>query len=762
MKNICNLEKCTGCETCKEACPENAINMVINEKGFLYPEINPSLCIACGLCEKICPANKNFKPKKFLSCYAAYSLDSEIREKSSSGGVFTELATQILSQCGFVVGAAFDEKNNLRHIVIDKKEELQKLRGSKYLQSRICGVYKKVKELLDNSKIVLFSGTPCQINALKSYLQKEYDNLYTVDVFCHGVPSPLVFKKYMKEMEYIPNTKIHFRDKTFGWNNYNISFLSNNGLIQSLNDTDTYIRGFVQNLYLRESCYNCKYNIWENRNADISIGDFWNVENFYSDFADNRGTSAIIAYTNKGQELLKTIESNLYIKPVKFEQIITGNPVLEAPANKHSNSDKFFNNFEKEGVINTIEKMLDINKQVAILNHSFSHDNYGALMVAFSMEKIVRLLGYHPKTIQIQVEGHTILDDFKDKFLHFTEPYKLDSNLHDLNKTYKTFIVGSDQVWRNWWNNDKIMSNFFLSFADRTKNLISYGASFGIDKFEGDKNLKSQIKKYLKAYSAISVREEEGIDICKKDFSVDATLVLDPTQLIDVKEYEKIIDSENLQKPNYNYLAYMIFSGEDFDNKETRSLIQKISEKLKLKTEFAIKEGNTVGTWLNTFKNADFVVTDSFHGMMFSIIFKKQFICLVNKLGGATRFIHIAEKLGLKERVFYDISNINIEEIIRNKIDYKIVDEKLSILRKHSINFLQKALATNVIDNGRRKEGQVAFLQNLILRTVYKTSKKKIYIFYLIPLIKIKHKAGKVKYYLFHFIPIFQKREKQK
>lgn len=757
MKEISCSKECTGCAACVNICPKKAITMTVNAQGFLYPEINQSQCIECGLCKKECPTNKDIVKKSYLSCYASYSLNPEVREKSSSGGVFTEFAKQILLQNGFVVGAAFDN-NKLKHIIIDKTEEIKKIRGSKYLQSEIGDIYEKVKKLLEDNKLVLFSGTPCQINGLKSYLQKEYENLYTIDVFCHGVPSPLVFKKYMEEMKYIPDTPINFRDKTFGWNNYNFLFQTNDGTISSLNDTDTYLRGFVQNLYLRESCYNCKYNALENRNADISIGDFWGVETHYPDLTDNKGVSAIITYTLKGQALLNEISAGLYLKTVEIEQIVAGNPILVSPVTKHPSKNIFFKDFNNSGAIKTIEDLLNINKNVAILNHSFSHDNYGALMVAYSMEKIVRQLGYYPKTIQIKIDGHSILDDFKEKFLHFTEPYKLFDDLSGLNKKYKTFIVGSDQVWRNWWNNDEIMNNFFLSFADKTKNLIAYAASFGIDKFEGSKKLKSQIKQLLKSYSAISVREEEGVDICKNDFCAEAKLVLDPTQLIDVKEYEKIIASESLPKEEGKYLAYMIFPGEDFDTKETRELIQNVSEKLNLKTNFAIKEGNTVAKWLNTFKNADFVVTDSFHGMMFSIIFKKQFICLVNKLGGATRFIHIAEKLGISDRIFYNICDIDVEKVINNKINYDLVDEKLAILRNYSINFLQKALSVNVVDNGRRKFILKEFLRNLIIRVVDKTNKKKIYLFYFVPLLKIKYKANKIKYYLFHFIPVFKRK----
>ena len=759
MDTICDKTNCSGCEACKDICPNNAIFFEEDEKGFMYPKIDSSICTNCGLCQKKCPANQVINKKDYISSVAAYSLDEETRSKSSSGGIFSELAKQILSQGGFIVGAAFDKEKVLRHIVIDNIDDLYKLRGSKYVQSQTGNVYKEVKSLLDNSKVVLFSGTPCQIYGLKAFLNKDYSNLYTVDVLCHGVPSPLVFKKYLEEKKCLPDSDVNFRDKTLGWTNYNFTFETSNVKNQSSNESDTYFKGFVENLFLRESCYNCKYNILNSRSADISIGDFWGVENYYPELSDNKGISAVITYSKKGQELFDSIKSNLFVKNVKIEEIISWNPVLVGPHFKHKKSDLFFNSFKELGVINSIEKLLGINKKVAIINHIFSHDNYGAMMVSYSMEKIVEQLGYYPSTINIQVPGHSVLSDFKDKFLHFTKPYNFDSDLSDLNKEYKTFITGSDQVWRNWWNDDKIVKNFFLGFADKTKNLISYSASFGIDKFEGSKRLKSDIEKILRAYTGISVRENTGADICKNEFHKDATVVLDPTQLIDVKEYIKIIDSENLAKPIDNYLSYMVFPNEQFDTEETRTFVEELTKRLNLKIEYALKKENTVGKWLNIFKNADYVITDSFHGMMFSIIFKKQFICLINKAGGADRFMTIAGELGLKDRLFNDVNEINLDKLINNPIDYKLVDERLSNLRIKSIKFLQNALNQNVVDNGIKSAGLLNKISRLLIRTNNIIYKKKIYLLGFIPLLKIRIKDGKKIFYLFHFIPIFSKKE---
>ena len=754
MKSICNYEKCTGCGACQNVCPKGAIVLKDDScLGFQYPVIDHNLCIDCGVCQNVCPAIIEMSKRRPFTPYAAYSLDEGVRFNSSSGGVFTELANCILDQNGVVVGAAF-ENNELQHVIVEGKKDLWRLRGSKYLQSRIGNVFRDVKNYLDRNKCVLFSGTPCQIKGLYLFLQRDYTNLYTIDVFCHGVPSPGIYRRYMDEKRYIPKTRVNFRDKTLGWNNYNFTYKTLNGVNSSLNDTDTYFRGFISNLFLRESCYGCTFNRIEKRCADISIGDFWGCERFYPELSDNKGVSAVLVFSEKGDSLFNRVRQNLFVKEVKLEEIEFGNPVLLKSSVKHKKADWFSNAIKNRRIGACIEESLGMNKNVAILNHAFSQDNYGALMVAYSMEKIVAQLGYYPETINIKLHNENLnshFQDFKRKFLHMSESVLLDSDFTWLNRKYDTFIVGSDQVWRNWWRNDSIVKKWFLDFADSTKNLIAYAASFGINKFEGSPGLKRSVRELLKSFSKISVREYTGVNIVRRDFNQDALVVLDPTLLIEKGEYAKIIKSENIIKPSCKFLAYMIFPNENFDTDKTRRLVHDLSESLKLRTERVLGTDKTVAQWLYSIQNADFVVTDSFHGVMFSIIFKKQFICLINKLGGADRFLTVAKNFSLRDRFFYDEEDIDIDTIIQKKINYEVVDKKLCELRKISIKYLQDALATCVVDNGRRHKSKWC-------KIVEKTSKKKeIFLLGFIPLLKIKYKKKHEVFYLFFIFPIYKR-----
>ncbi|MDR2431601.1 MAG: Coenzyme F420 hydrogenase/dehydrogenase, beta subunit C-terminal domain, partial [Candidatus Margulisbacteria bacterium] len=228
-----NIENCTGCSACFSVCPENAIKMLSNNEGFLYPQINAKKCTDCALCAKICPAlGRNFSPEHFAEpqTFVAYAGDN-IRRQSSSGGIFGALALSVLKRGGYVCGAAFNAKWYVKHLIIDNQKDLPKLQRSKYVQSEIGNIYKELKKLLIKDKKVLFAGTPCQVAGLYACLQKDYENLWTVDLICHGVPSPRVFAEYLTE---ITNGEkilsVNFRDKRLSWEQFCLTVKTNNSV----------------------------------------------------------------------------------------------------------------------------------------------------------------------------------------------------------------------------------------------------------------------------------------------------------------------------------------------------------------------------------------------------------------------------------------------------------------------------------------------------------------------------------------------------
>lgn len=246
--------------------------------------------------------------------YLGINKNEEIREESSSGGIFTVIAQEILRDGnGIVFGAAFDENFIVKHIEICDEKELYKLRTSKYVQSDISNTYQRAESYLKKGKNVLFTGTPCQIEGLKSYLMKEYENLYTQDIICHGVPSPLIwekYKNYRKKVDSKNPENINFRNKDNGWHEFNLKFSYDNGKYSKSQNKDLYMKAFLDNLILRDSCYKCSFKKY-NRNSDITLADFWGIENIKSKLDDNKGISLIIVNSKKGQSILNRISVRL-------------------------------------------------------------------------------------------------------------------------------------------------------------------------------------------------------------------------------------------------------------------------------------------------------------------------------------------------------------------------------------------------------------------------------------------------------------------
>lgn len=348
MELICEIRLCTGCAACSEVCPQSAVVMVPNDEGFLCPQINAELCNDCGLCRKTCPVNeaaKDVDPQHMV--YACFSKDENTRSKSSSGGVFSQLARSVLINNGVVFGAGFDEAFRVRHSFIEKEEELDGLRRSKYVQSDTGRTFIEARSFLKEGKKVLFCGTPCQIAGLKAFLNREYENLLTCDLACHGVPSPKVWDMYLDFIRGKYKSSIaavSFRDKSTGWNNscMKINFKDGSQYID-LVKKETFFIGFGKSVFNRSSCYECKFRI-RNTKADITLADFWGIDKQNdSDFNDNRGVSLVITHTAAGQKALLQINEEICMKQRTLDEAVKYNPRLVSSVEEPSGRKSFFN-----------------------------------------------------------------------------------------------------------------------------------------------------------------------------------------------------------------------------------------------------------------------------------------------------------------------------------------------------------------------------------------------------------------------------------
>lgn len=357
---IVDKNDCCGCSVCSNICPKNAITMIEDSEGFCYPEIDKNKCINCWLCKQVCPVINVKNKKSLLQAYAAYNLNEIIRLESSSGGIFSLFAEEVFDNNGIVYGAAFDENFEVKHIRVTEKSELYKLRGSKYVQSKCDYIYSQCKNDLKEKRIVLFSGTPCQIEALKSFLKVPYDNLYCVDIICHGVPSRLVWRKYLQYRINFAKSKIEqiaFRLKNEGWKQYAVQFVFSNRTAYCQNlHKDIFMRGFLKNLYLRPSCYACKFKTKERR-SDITIADFWGISNIDTAFDDDKGTSLIIIHSEKGLKIFDKIKEKIVFKSVDFKKAIKYNPSMISSVKCSPKRKNFFEELSaSQNIENLIQK----------------------------------------------------------------------------------------------------------------------------------------------------------------------------------------------------------------------------------------------------------------------------------------------------------------------------------------------------------------------------------------------------------------------
>lgn len=364
MITITRSSDCCGCNACVQRCPKKCITLIADHEGFLYPQINIESCIDCGLCEKVCPIinskNQSLPPKKVI---AAINSDENIRMNSSSGGIFSLLAEQIIKENGVVFGAKFDDNWQVVHDYTDTIDGLDNFRGAKYVQSKIGNSFILAEKFLKDGRKVLFSGTPCQIVGLKLYLKIEYINLFTVDIVCHGVPSPKIWDLYLRSIyKDVTNIKkINFRDKASGWKNYKFHIEYNpivnnspSSMIKEFNEPfykNIYMRGFLSNLYLRPSCHKCPCKPGKYR-SDMTIADFWGADIENPEMDDDKGLSLILYHSEKAS-YFNIINS----KEISYQTILKYNSTVELDTLPHARRDFFFNEVNINNVIDLIQQL---------------------------------------------------------------------------------------------------------------------------------------------------------------------------------------------------------------------------------------------------------------------------------------------------------------------------------------------------------------------------------------------------------------------
>lgn len=315
-------ELCCGCSACANACPKKCIEMQFDDEGFLYPVVDSTRCIECGLCTRVCPIqNRPNLAEEIPLSYVVQNKNSHVRKESSSGGMFSVLAEYVLAKQGIVFGVAYDDDFVVKHIGIESIADLYKLRGSKYVQSEIGTTFRKAKECLDKDRWVCFSGTPCQIAGLKNFLKNDYEKLLLVDIVCHGTPSPMLFKKYVKHHTGMdgPLKNIYFRNKEYGYAGSTMALEFKSGKKRFTGqDVHFFKETFFRDLSTRPSCYQCRFKTI-NRVSDITLFDCWGVNNFKKEMDDDKGTTSVLIHSQKGLNIFDELSDKIEGVQVDFE-----------------------------------------------------------------------------------------------------------------------------------------------------------------------------------------------------------------------------------------------------------------------------------------------------------------------------------------------------------------------------------------------------------------------------------------------------------
>lgn len=733
MEQITENNQCTGCAACANICPHNAISIIQDKNGFYRPHIDQNKCTNCRLCKKTCPSlnytEMNLKEPKI---YALMAKD-DIRKQCASGGAFSLIAEWILAQNGYVAGAAFNNNFDVEHIIINNQNDLNKLKGSKYVQSKISeNLFRNIKELLEKDTYVLFSGCPCQVAGLKHFLQKDYEKLILVDIYCTYAPSQKVYKKYIDEIDGdIEN--INFRDKELaGWSCSSVVITKNHKKFKD----NKYMKVYHSKLAMSETCEQCKYATLP-RQSDITLADFWGIKKFDRKLDDKLGTSIYMINTQKGEMILSNIKTSikrLKEVPLKYAR----QRACEKPFKAHRLRNKFYKLLETNSFTTAYEKTIGKENNIGIMNFWYV-PNRGAILTNYAINEFLKENGYNPKTINYypriekSLHKNSISEKFEKEYLETTSFCQDYIDLKNLNNDIRTFLVGSDQVFRDWCiehHRDK----YFLNFADDTSKKISCSASFGIPSYDGSETNKTIMQKYLQRFDALSVRENSGVDILKNTFNLTSTQIWDPVFYIDRSKYEKI--AETSSKKESKFLAYYIITM----TPEKKKAINFVADKLGLKP-VDMKGKLPVEDWLYYIKNCEYYIGDSFHGTCFALMFQKNFLVISPRTGeNDTRLDTLLETVDMQSRQLQRANEIYSREDLLKKIDYTNRFEKLNSELERSKTWLLNAIEAPKISKEFSKEDNLFFAQMDRLNTetaentrriILVNNKNKLYVEYL-------------------------------
>lgn len=747
--------------------------MVPNRDGFLYPKVNGDACIHCGRCEDVCPVLHPKAVDQLATCFIGKAKDEEAVLRSSSGGIFGELAKNVLAKGGCVFGCvAVKPSFRAEHVMVEKNEGLDLLRGSKYLQSEIGESYRQVRACLRAGREVLFSGTPCQIAGLKLFLGDDNPHLLTVEIVCHGVGSYLVFRKFLDELERKFESVVHavkFKDKTFSQSptTFTVDFENGKRYVRRTY-SDPYGRAFMNRLCLRRSCESCPSRAGRS-GADITIGDYWGAEVYHPEFDRTKGVSVIVAHTDAGRTAIQG--AKIELEPSTFYKATRFNPSLIRDQHVgEARRKKFFELIEYRSVgratriccdgsifafgiqrvcvfwrrcISKMRRMVCRTRMksenflprvgIMTVRRELLLSNYGSFFQHYALREVLKGMGFSP----FRIENGSWIDELLDwlmplriirlrllatigrrkgdynylgwgtlwnRFRFIPNYLKLVGPLFEVRRDSDyAYVAGGDGIWSG-----SEPSFFLLDLPDHIRRL-SYAPSSSWARNAENPAWRMVYKVASESYHRVSVREQAGVDICRLIAPRrEVAKVVDPVLLLSQEHYRKLLPAQRaFSRPTlFCYLLNMRSSAE-LPLDMFASVAEKLGCQLKILgiqgTERFVPrkyrlQANQID-FLRFVRDASFVVTNSFHGVVFSLLFEKQFAFVRQKAATIhsdqnLRQHELLDRFGLANRIVRELTcGKKFAEVLAQPISWQAVENMLASERERSRKWLREALS---------------------------------------------------------------------
>ncbi|WP_167958653.1 Coenzyme F420 hydrogenase/dehydrogenase, beta subunit C-terminal domain [Anaerosporobacter faecicola] len=704
---------CTGCGACSNKCPVDAIELLPDQQGFLKPKINNEKCIKCNQCVEVCPSAKPREMNEYAadSCqaYAAWATD-EIRKDSSSGGAFTIMAENIFKSNGVVYGARYTEDFHIEHCGAKESSGLKELRHSKYVQSNTGNTFQEVKQQVEKGVRVLYVGTPCQIAGLKSYLGQDYECLLTIDVVCFCVTPVTAFRKYLEECYGIDDiANAVFRDKYRGWGPDAYTIHKKDGTILYLNiQTDYYQKAFHGVLCRNKTCDDCRYACFP-RQGDITMGDFWGIDQHDPSWNDHKGTSLLIANTAKAKAFIEGIKDDFN----RIEQVPVewcrgkGNRIGHDGRGRHRAADQFMELIQDNGFVESVDRILENKHNIGLLINE--KQDFGNYLMNYAFYQYLNDIGYSVLVLDQNKESEQKICDRKQSlFAHI--PFAMQDVLFDMENKVKQkeandacdmFVSFFDYIEQQKDEEKKHLS--YLDWVGSDKYKMAYGFPVASEYIESEHQVNKQMQYFLKRFQARSVEDEKDI-----------AYGINPVFLCNKIYYENMAKYGKLRLPEKQYVGVYLSHIEKV-NREILHKVNKLEENtMQIICGTSIDENEAkdslglevltkplVEEWLANIAYSKLYLTDSYYGVCFALIFHKDFYVLNKKTNKPEqrKILNLLKKIGLENRMLDETIEIT-SELFNEKIDFDVIEQSIKLMIQKSKQWIEEHLTCGVQYSG--------------------------------------------------------------